>query len=58
MDTTTSPNEFEGRFAELTARWNAHQDLRHHCADIADLAASRAALDEARQEIRQLQTAA
>lgn len=58
MTTGIAPASFDSRFAELVARWNAHQDLRTQVVDIADLAASRVALDEARAEIRPLATAA
>ena len=36
------------RFAQLLAAWNHHEDLRRDGAPIAELAASRAALDALR----------
>jgi hypothetical protein len=39
------------RFRLLLDRWNSHQDLRHHCADLATLTQSRLALDAARAEL-------
>ncbi|MDG2027777.1 MAG: hypothetical protein P8J50_11755 [Acidimicrobiales bacterium] len=43
---------FDDLLASLTSRWNAHQELRRSDASIAELSASRAELDEIRDQIR------
>lgn len=53
----TDHRDFENQFAELTCRWNAHQDLRRSHASVADLAASRRDLDAARARVRGLNVA-
>jgi hypothetical protein len=58
MSTSTLPMTFDSHFAELVARWKAHRELPRTTANIADLAASRQALDQARSEIRSLCIAA
>lgn len=52
MRTTTRTTIDDRSFGELLRRWNRHQDLRSEGAPIADLANSRAALDEARVLLR------
>lgn len=39
-------------FATLLRRWNRHQDLRRAGASVPELAASRIALDAARDDLR------
>lgn len=48
---------FDARLAELTSRWNAHQDLRRDHASVAELAASRRELDAARDRLHALRAA-
>ncbi|MEM7141802.1 MAG: hypothetical protein AAF548_12305 [Actinomycetota bacterium] len=54
MTPTSTSTTFDGRFRELTRRWNAHQALRRSGAPIAELAESRLALDDARAKLRDL----
>lgn len=54
---TSIPRTFESGLAELTVRWNAHHELRRTGAPIADLVASRQALDTARARVRALRAA-
>ncbi len=58
MDDITSTDSFDTRFADLVARWISHEDLRRARPEIADLAQSRFALEDARSRIRELVTAA
>ena len=52
MSTITDVTDFEARYQELARRWDHHQNLRRSGADVAELARSRCALDEARDRIR------